>query len=140
MAGILEQNFMKVWFTAAGFIGCHMISDARALAIERQDSKPRQLTVIYRRPFCPIARVERFHTTDKLGQSEREWKLDMSDYYKMVGDWQWVVPSPTGAHQIIYAHPNGKQLLGHFSRVWGLVVFPFQSLREKPAPAPSTTP
>ena len=136
MAGILEQNFMKVWFTAAGFIGCHMISDARALAIERQDSKPRQLTVIYRRPFCPIARVERFPSADKLGQSNREWKLDMSDYYKIASDWQWVMPSPTGVHQIIYAHPQRGQLLGHFSRVWGVVVFPFQSLCEKPAHAP----
>jgi hypothetical protein len=132
MSGILERNFMKVWFTAAGFIGCHMISDVRALAIERQDSKPRQLTVIYRRPFCPIGRVERYPTTDKLYQSAKDWEFDLSDYYSSTAEFKWVTPSPTGVHQIIYAHPNGKQLLGHVSRFWGVVVFPFKNLREKP--------
>ena len=135
MTGILERNFMKVWFTAAGFIGCHMYSDARALAIERQDSKPRQLTIIYRRPFCPIGRVERFPTVDKLGQSDNDWELDQIDYYTSAAEFKWVMPSPTGAHQIIYAHPQHGLLLGHFSRIWGIVVFPFQSLREKPEPS-----
>lgn len=125
MAGILERNFMKVWLGAAGFIGYHMFADARAFAIERQDTKPGQLTVIYRRPFCPIGRVERFADTTKLGQSDKDWERDQSDYYKITGDWQWVTPSPTGTHQIIYSNPNGGQLLGYYSRVWQVVIFPF---------------
>jgi len=131
MAGILERNFMKVWLAAAGMIGCHIASDARAISIEQQKSQPRQLTVIYRRPFCPVGRVERFPTADKLGQSARDWQLDMSDYYPSVAEFKWVIPSPTGTHQIIYEHPTKGPLLGYFSRIWGIVVFPMQSLREK---------
>ena len=138
MTGILEKNFMKVWLASAGMIGYHIVTDARALDIERQDSKPRQLTVIYRRPFCPIGRVERFPTTDKLGQSNRDWKNDLSNYDTSVAEFKWVMPSPFGVHQIVYAHPQHGQLLGHVSRFWGVVIFPFQKLREKPVPSPST--
>jgi len=125
MHGILERNFMKVWLSAAGFIGYHMLSDDRAFAIARQQTKPGQLTIIYRRPFCPIGRVERYQNTDKLGQSAKEWELDQADYYKSVSDFRWVLPSPFGNHQIIYAHPRHGPLLGYFSSVWGVVVFPF---------------
>jgi hypothetical protein len=128
MAGILERNFMKVWFAAAGVIGYHIATDARALAISRQDEKEGQLTIIYRRPFCPIGRVERYHTPDKLGQSARDWELDMSDNYKIASDWQWVMPSPTGNHQIIYTHPTRGPLLGYYSRVFGVCVFPFKQI------------
>ena len=128
MTGILERNFMKVWLAAAGMIGYNLVTDARALAIERKDTKPGQLTVIYRRRFCPIGRVERHQGTDKLGQSANDWHLDQYDNYTMTGDWQWVIPSPTGAHQIVYSNPDGKQLLGYYSRVWQVVIFPFRQI------------
>jgi len=136
MSVILESNFMKVWLAAAGMIGYHITSDAMAFAIERQDSKPSQLTVIYRHPFCPIGRVERFPSSNKLYQSNNEWKLDMADYYSSAAEFKWVMPSPTGAHQIIYAHPQHGLLLGHFSRFWGSVIFPFQKIHEKPEHTP----
>ena len=128
MTGILERNFMKVWLAAAGMIGYNLVTDARALAIERKDTKPGQLTVIYRRRFCPIGRVERHQGTDKLGQSANDWHADQYDYYKIAADWKWVIPSPTGAHQIIYSNPDGKQLLGYYSRVWQVVIFPFRQI------------
>lgn len=127
MAGILERNFMKVWLGAAGFIGYHMFADARAFAIERQETKPGQLTVIYRWPFFPIGRVERHQNIDKLGQSANDWYLDQHDY-KSASDWKWVIPSPTGTHQIVYAHPQHGPLLGYYSRVWQVVIFPFRKL------------
>lgn len=125
---ILERNFMKVWLAAAGVIGYHIATDARALSISRQDEKEGRLTIIYRRPFCPLGRVERFLTTNKLGQSDREWKLDMNNNYKIAGDWQWVMPSPTGNHQIIYTHPTRGPLLGYYSCVFGVCVFPFKQI------------
>ena len=128
MAGILERNFMKVWLGAAGVIGYHIAADARAFSIERQDTKPEQLTIIYRRPFCPIGRVVRYEDTTKLGQSARDWQQDQHDNYTMTGNWQWVIPSPTGTHQIVYAHPQHGPLLGYYSRVWEVVIFPFRKL------------
>jgi hypothetical protein len=59
-----------------------------------------------------------------------DWKRDQQNYAEMDRDWQWVFPSPSGTHQIIYTNPSGKQLLGYYSRVWGLVVFPFKQINK----------
>ncbi len=132
MSGILERNYKKVWLGALAGMSYLILEKNQSQRFIEKDNHDnngnRQMTITYRRPFCPVATV--FHTDlDNLFKDEFWDNLSSKTVKQQPGAKnKWVLTTPFGSHQITTTNNRGEILTGYYSRIFGIPVFPFSRL------------
>lgn len=141
MSGILDRNYKFVWLGAMTGMcylileksqGKRFINHTKLAQNQQQNTNNRKMTIIYRRPFCPIGTV--FDTDLDNIVKDGFWDnlptTLKNDKYVRNARNAWVLMTPFGSHQIITTNPSGDILTGYYSRIFGIPVFPFSRLNK----------